>query len=73
MRYASFANTDHMETYFGQPYKVLHFEGHKYWTMGAPLEDTILINRKKLETNNPRPPHSHSGRERCCRRGALSS
>lgn len=22
---------------------------HKYWTMGAPLEDTILINRARLD------------------------
>jgi hypothetical protein len=35
-----------METYGGNPYRVLHCRGHKYWTMGAPLEVTILINRK---------------------------
>lgn len=39
----------HMETYFGKPYKVLHFHDHKYWTMGAALTETILINRKVLE------------------------
>lgn len=38
----------HMEEFAGKPYKALHFAGHKYWTMGSPLEDTILINRKPL-------------------------
>jgi hypothetical protein len=36
-----------METYGGKPYRVLYFGAHKYWTMGAPLEVTILINRKR--------------------------
>lgn len=24
-------------------------DGYKYWTMGAPIDETILINRAKLE------------------------
>jgi hypothetical protein len=35
-----------MEMFRGKPYKVLHSRGHQYWTMGAPLDVTILINRK---------------------------
>ncbi len=35
-----------LESYAGRPYKTLYFGDHKYWTMGAPLEVTILINRK---------------------------
>jgi hypothetical protein len=35
-----------METYAGKPYRTLYLDDHKYWTMGAPLEATILINRK---------------------------
>lgn len=27
-------------------YTVLVLDGHKYWTMGWPVEKTILINRK---------------------------
>lgn len=38
----------HMEMFAGQPYKALHLNGYKYWTMGAPLVITILINRKVL-------------------------
>jgi hypothetical protein len=37
-----------MESYETRPYKVLHFRGYKYWTMGADLSDTVLINRKSL-------------------------
>lgn len=32
----------------GTDYRGLDFDGHYYWTMGAPLKDTILINRKQL-------------------------
>lgn len=35
-----------LEQYAGKPYKTLARKDHRYWTMGAPLEDTILINRK---------------------------
>jgi SAM-dependent methyltransferase len=36
------------EMYAGRPYTVLSMNGMKYWTMGAPLSSTILINRKVL-------------------------
>ena len=36
------------EIYWGKPYKTLYLGDHKFWTMGAPLEETILINRKLL-------------------------
>ena len=36
------------EIYGGRPYTVFHCDDHKYWTMGAPVEETILINRKSL-------------------------
>ena len=32
----------------GSPYTVLDLNGFHYWTMGAPIPDTILINRKPL-------------------------
>ncbi len=35
-----------VELYKGRPYKTLYFRDHKYWTMGEPLEETTLINRK---------------------------
>ena len=35
-----------IEDYRGRSYKILYFGNHKYWTMGAPLAETILINRK---------------------------
>lgn len=30
-------------------YKVLVLGGHKFWTMGWPVDKTILINRKPVE------------------------
>gem|GEM_PF-3615650 len=33
-------------THWGTTYTLLHSNGWKYWSMGAPVEDTILINRK---------------------------
>jgi hypothetical protein len=36
------------EIYEGRPYTVLDIDDMKYWTMGAPVEETILINRKVL-------------------------
>jgi hypothetical protein len=37
-----------VEPFGGKPYKTLYSGDRKYWTMGAPLSDTILINRKLL-------------------------
>jgi hypothetical protein len=50
-----------METYGGKPYRVLYFGCHKYWTMGAPLEITILINRKRGPGCAEAPGAPHSG------------
>lgn len=36
------------ELYHGRPYTMLNLNGMKYWTMGAPIPATILINRKHL-------------------------
>jgi|SRR5687768_10588882 hypothetical protein len=36
------------EIYEGLPYTVLDIEDMKCWTMGAPIAETILINRKYL-------------------------
>jgi hypothetical protein len=31
-------------------YTYLNIDGHRYWTMGAPLEATTIINRALLTT-----------------------
>jgi hypothetical protein len=36
----------YVERFKGRPYVVLDLGGWHYWTMGAPLADTRLINRK---------------------------
>lgn len=41
-----------MERFRGRPYRTLYLDEHKYWTMGAPLADTILINRKALKDDD---------------------
>ena len=35
-----------LEAHWDKPYKALYLGERKYWTMGAPLEETLLINRK---------------------------
>jgi hypothetical protein len=36
------------EIYEGRSYTMLNIDDMKYWTMGAPVAETILINRKEL-------------------------
>lgn len=36
------------EIFEGRPYRYLDFEGHHYWTMGAPIAETTVINRNPL-------------------------
>ena len=38
----------YIENYKGRDYTCLNIDGWKYWTMGAPLEYTIILNRAKL-------------------------
>jgi hypothetical protein len=38
-----------IEYFSGKPYKMLHHGDHKFWTMGAPLSATALINRKDID------------------------
>lgn len=33
----------------GRPYTYFQANGHEYWTMGAPIEKTILINRAVID------------------------
>jgi hypothetical protein len=35
--------------YRGNRYTYLYLDGMRYWTMGAPVEQTILINRAVVE------------------------
>jgi hypothetical protein len=38
-----------VKEYFGRrPYIYLYHGGHKYWSMGRPLPNTILINRAQI-------------------------
>ena len=36
------------EIFKGRRYMMFNMNNMKYWTMGAPLEQTILINRAKI-------------------------
>lgn len=33
------------ERFWSKTYTYFYYEGYKYWTMGAPLDKTIIINR----------------------------
>jgi len=37
------------EMFFRKHHIYYNLDGYKYWTMGAPLEQTIIINRVVLE------------------------
>jgi hypothetical protein len=37
-----------VEMWGGRPYTYLDIDGNHYWTMGSPIDETILINRKTL-------------------------
>lgn len=36
------------ETFEGRPYRYIDLDGFHYWTMGAPIPETTVINRKPL-------------------------
>ena len=35
----------YVQSFYGREYRYFDLGGHQYWTMGAPVEETILINR----------------------------
>lgn len=43
----------YVETFKGRPYTLFAIGGFKYWTMGNPIEETTLINRKTLDADTP--------------------
>src|SRR5947208_17072918 len=38
--------------FFSKTYIYMEFDGHKYWTMGAPIPDTTVLNREPLSRLN---------------------
>lgn len=36
------------ERFFSKKYIYYYLDGYKYWTMGNPLEETIILNRAKI-------------------------
>lgn len=36
------------DPYRGKMFRAINVDGFKYWTMGAPLDKTILVNRKPV-------------------------
>lgn len=37
------------EKFKGKTKPYLHLNGYKYWTMGAPLNETTIINRERIK------------------------
>jgi hypothetical protein len=35
--------------FYGKTYRYFDIDGYQYWTMGASVEETILINRAKVQ------------------------
>lgn len=40
------------ERFFRKQYIYLYLNGYKYWTMGNPIETTVIINRARVSENN---------------------
>ena len=38
-------DNSYTEYFLGKKYQMYLLAGHKYWTMGSPINQTILINR----------------------------
>lgn len=38
----------YIDKFFGVEYTYFNMGDYQYWSMGAPLEETILINRAKI-------------------------
>lgn len=41
-------NKGYQESFYGRLYIYLEIGEYKYWTMGAPLNETIIINRTTI-------------------------
>lgn len=37
------------QKFFSKTFMYYNYDGHQYWTMGAPLEETIILNRAKIK------------------------
>jgi hypothetical protein len=40
------------ESFYEKKYRYLEIGGHKYWSMGEPVKETTLINRKTTEESS---------------------
>ena len=40
----------HPENFYSKTYIYLHIDGMKYWTMGSPMSETIIVNRAPSNT-----------------------
>ena len=38
----------HKKLFFRKEYSYFDFGGYSYWTMGEPINETIVLNRKKI-------------------------
>ncbi len=38
-------------SFWNREYIYLLFDGYYYWTMGAPVEETYILNRASIKTN----------------------
>lgn len=50
----------YVEKYKGRNYTMLNINGNKYWTMGAPVDSTILINRAVVQYNTEYDSIAHT-------------
>jgi len=41
----------YVDKFIGEEYTYFNLGDYRYWSMGSPLEKTILINRAKINSN----------------------
>lgn len=41
------------DNFYSKTYIYYRVDGWKYWTMGAPVEETTVINRARIEEDQP--------------------
>ena len=47
--------TGYVSGFFGREYTYLDIDGYQYWTMGSPIEETIILNRAILKSDKETP------------------
>ena len=51
------------EWFFNTPRPYFYHDGCKYWTMGSPVDETVVINREKVSWGLDYDIHNRNGKQ----------